>query len=331
MRPAAAVLLLALPAAAEFPIGVYNVTTPRAAREAADAGFTHLLPAGDREAVADAARKAGMSIVGIPSAGGPPRPSTAPPVAAWYIADEPEVNHQSPETIARLAGSVRRWDPGTRLTLVVGDGRAAGAYAASVDVLMVDWYPVPHLPLSSAGDHVSFAVAGSQGKPVWAVLQAMDWRDYPQRDPNKPRIGRFPTREELRFMSYHALVRGASGIFYFEFQRRSVPGSDLPAYPERWQALTAVVRELAALRPILEAAPGEGIAAPGLEGGEWRLGRRRIRVLVNPRPSEADMPAEYLQPRWKALFEPSPRPEQAFGARLGPWRVAVLAAEDAAP
>lgn len=315
-------LLLSVPACAEFHIGLYNLSVPKASEEVAAAGFTHIL-SGD-PAVNEAARRHGLEIVGIPRPAESKRSTSAPSVAAWYIADEPEINRQSPEDIARIAAAVRRWDPGAPLTLVVGDARYAGVYAPSVDALMVDWYPVPHLPLGSVGDQISMAVSQAAGKPVWAVLQAMDWKDYPQRDPKKPRIGRFPTHEELRFMTYHAVLRGASGVYFFEFLRRSVPGETLLDNPERWQTLKRVVGELSALRAFFAAGPGESMSLTGLEGRRWRDGTRNLTILLNPTPSPASIPKEFLEGPWHAFADSRLEPKRGIEPTLGPWHVVLL-------
>lgn len=322
-------LLFSITVNAEFHIGLYNLTVPIASEEVAAAGFTHVL-SGDPD-VTEAARRHGLKIVGIPRPTESKRSTSASAVAAWYIADEPEINRQSPEDIARIAAAVRRWDPGTPLTLVVGDARYSRLYAPSVDALMVDWYPVPHLPLGSVGDQVSMAVSQAGGKPVWAVLQAMDWKDYPQRDPQKPRIGRFPTHEELRFMTYHAVLRGASGVYYFEFQRRSVPGKSLLDYPERWQTLKSVVKELSVLKTFFAPDPGERLPFDVLEGRRWQKGGKGLAVLLNPTSTPIPLPKEFLEGPWQALFSVSLDPERAFGTALAPWNVAVLTTKDVTP
>lgn len=322
-------LLLSVPAGAEFHIGLYNLTVPMASEEVAATGFTHVLS--DDPDVTEAARRHGLKIVGIPRPAEFKRSTAAAPVAAWYIADEPEINRQSPEDIARIAAAVRRWDPGAPLTLVVGDARYARVYSSSVDAMMVDWYPVPHLSLGSVGDQVSTAVSLSGNKPVWAVLQAMDWRDYPQRDPKKPRIGRFPTFEELRFMTYHAVLRGASGVYYFEFQRRSVPGKSLLDYPERWQALKSVVKELTALKAFFAADPGEKLRLDRLEGRQWRKGGKSLAVLLNPTSTPVPVPKGFREKPWQVMFSESLDPERAIGTTLAPWHVAVLTTKDGIP
>ncbi len=55
-------------------------------------------------------------------------------------------------------------------------------------------------------------------KPAWMVLQAYQWHEEG---------GRFPTQRELRFMTYDAIIHGATGIIYFNYHRRE---TSPPAY-----------------------------------------------------------------------------------------------------
>jgi hypothetical protein len=246
------------------------------------------------------------------------------PMAAWYLADEPDANGMTPETLLALDKSVRSWSPAVPTAFVLGDGRAAAKYSAAGSVMMVDWYPVPHLPLSSAGDQVRRAVEAAGGKPVWAVLQAMDWKDYPQKDPKKPRIGRFPNIEELRFMSYDAVLQGAGGLWYYTFTRPD--GQDLTHAPELWFALTWVVRELAQMKPVFEG----GVRAeppfkpePGdLQARAWRWRGRRYVVVVNRGgDAAAKLPEELLDVRWRPLFENRRDVRQLLDAKDGVFRL----------
>jgi len=179
------------------------------------AGFTAVQTyAKDRRALAtyvEAAAGAGLKALVFPQewVGRGPAPGQA--VLAWYLADEPEVDGLAPDRVAALEREVKSWDPFRRTALGIGIGSAATQYRAIGDVLLLDWYPVPHLPLSSVGEQIRQARGQAGGRPVWAVLQAFDWRDFPQRGPN--RIGRFPTYEEMKFMTALALVRGARGLF----------------------------------------------------------------------------------------------------------------------
>lgn len=291
-----------------FPIGLFGVDADAPLQAIAEAGFTHVLSTsgGLAPQLAFAGSLKGSGLTPLAYMMAPPTPGDLPPAhpfSHWYIADEPEIYGQTPAQVAEIAGRIRAQDPKTPLTLVVSDGRRAAEYASAADVVMVDWYPVPHLPITSSGDHVEYAVKGSSGKPVWAVVQAMSWRDYPQRNPNKPRIGRFPTLHELRFMTYHALIRGASGIFYFELRKRSSPGRSLLDSPEEWDALREVAYELSRLAPTLAGAPGLREDYGPVETMSWSKRGGTLVLAVNRGKAPVPLPEPFCRPSARPLFE----------------------------
>lgn len=320
----------------EFPIGLFGVEQPADLPALREAGFTAIQSyAGDPAALAAlaaAARRTGIRTVL------PPTQLMKSIFSArgfqgvtWYLADEPDVHKTPPEDLARLERQVNGWDPDSPTTFVVGHGGSAAKFAHVGDVIMVDWYPVPHLPLTSAGDHVRRTVESAGGKPVWAVLQAMDWRSYSQRDPRKKRIGRFPNANEIRFMSYHSILEGASGLWYFTYTTPS--RKTLSEFPELWFALTRVTREISALRPILvrgrEIAPPFSKAPPGVLARAWRYRMRNYVVVLNRGSEPAQLPDALLDADWRPLFEPRRRLQHLLEGRedefyLKPYRVLVL-------
>lgn len=318
MRPAAIPFLLALaacggglPAKDRFPVGIFGLEKPEAVRAVLAEGFDSAQAYEHSPAklasLAKEARRRGLKLLlhphGLLASSAPVRGF---PMAAWYLQDEPDVARTPAAELCAFDKKVKAWSPGVPTAFVVGDGRAAKTYAECADVLMVDWYPVPHLPLESLGDHVRLTVEAAKGKPVWAVLQAMDWKDYPQRDPGKPRIGRFPDVRELRFMSYDAVAQGARGLWYYTY---TMPGGrPLTDKPELWFAVAEVSREMTAMRPIFER--GTPIPPPVDRKGTtvtlsaWRYRGRDYVVAVNRKPNKNQrLPADLLDPRWRPLFE----------------------------
>ncbi|MCX5783626.1 MAG: hypothetical protein NTW04_04235 [Elusimicrobia bacterium] len=234
------------------------------------------------------------------------------PVLAWYLYDEPDVSGVSPEQVAEKAKLIKNFSPDKRTAVVVGEGAAALKYLPSVDILMVDWYPVPHIPLESVGQQVAIAVNSHKSssdaelakKPVWAVIQAFDWTNYPQG--KRKKIGRFPTAYEIRFMTYMAVLRGAKGIFYFTYNNAKT-GQTLKDSPRLWQRLALAVTELVAMKSIFE--KGSRIDLPfevdaNLAAGAWKYWSRRYVIILNPSQNPAPAPKEILSnPKWRILFE----------------------------
>lgn len=319
-----------------FPIGMYGVRYSTEIAKVAEHGFDTVVVGGDREGLDElsrTARKHGVNLVAWQShlpKSGPPSPSW--PMDAWYVYDEPDVTKLSSAALAGLLAGAKAWDPRTPAVFVIGQGKAAQTYGGLGDALMLDWYPVPHLPLDSVADEIDKAYWHTGGKPLWFVVQAFDWRDWPQGRGAKAHVGRYPDHEEIRFMSYLAVVHGAKGLFYYTLRRGD--GSSLLDWPELWQAPARVAREMKAMQPIWSARRRVKLPfeprADGLEAACWRWRGRDYLVLLN---RSADrmlrVPERLLDKSWRPLFELRRDPKEllipAQGAHyLPPRRVLVL-------
>mgnify|MGYP001582016064 CR=1 FL=1 len=115
-------------------------------------------------------------------------------------------------------------------------------YNDIADILSYDIYPLydrgSKRDINIVGKYAELLTRSlKNSKPVWMVIQA----DHGHQE------GRFPTEEEFRFMTYNAIVNGATGIVYF--------GQDITYgwTPEFKKAIKKVVSELKVLQPILVA------------------------------------------------------------------------------
>ena len=247
------------------------------------------------------------------------------PMLAWYLYDEPEVRKLPLAELEKLDKRVKDWSPKQKTVFVMGEGVASFTYGGVADALMVDWSPVPHLRLESVGEQVSMLKAGAaikdaarQDKPAWAVLQAFDWIGSPQR--RKPAVGGFPTFEQVRFMTYLSIARGAEGIFYFTYNGSD--GIPLPARPERWGIYQRIAAELNALMPVFKKGK-PGVLPPGLEANlasrAIRQGGKDYLILLNA--SEAAVPFNAgAFSSYRPLFEQN----RALPSSLAPHKVLVL-------
>ncbi len=118
----------------------------------------------------------------------------------------------------------------------------------------------------------------------------------------------------LRFQAARAAAGGAAGFY---FRPPKLPGArDILDYPEEWQAQARVLRELQAVRPVLERGRETGVpfpVPPGVEARAWSFGGRRYVVLVNASDADAAFEADDLAP-WRALFEVRTDARQALNA-----------------
>lgn len=325
------------PAPAEFPVGFFGVQTPEDAKLLAGRGynaFQSYETAPDKVlAVArEAKRASALFLVSPGEITSSTYPAAAFPDAVWYLQDEPDIHNMNQAAMKAVEAKVLAWAPGSKTAFVVGDGSKAKNYPGVADAIMIDWYPVPHLPLESAGDHVRMTAEAAGGRRVWAVLQAMDWREFSQKNPKKKRIGRFPNQAEIRYMSYDSVLNGAQGIWYFVF---SIPnGTTLAQTPAHMFAVDAVAAEMLAMAPIF--ARGRPIPLPfepptkGWVARAWTYHGRDYLVLANrTRDRQWKVPDEALASSWRPLFEARRDPRELLKKHLDsyylkPYQVLVL-------
>ncbi|MFQ6082953.1 MAG: hypothetical protein ACE5WD_06300 [Candidatus Aminicenantia bacterium] len=175
-------------------------------------------------------------------------------ILGWYLEDEPEGRSVSPKII----WSKKKYliDNGFHQLGAIALLRAWRAidYAPAVDVLMIDPYPVPQKELTWISDSLDEAyktIKNDRNKRVWSVIQAFNWSFFSNYIRYKG-IGRFPSYEEQRAMTYLAIVHQVRGIFYWTFQTKNYCIKD---YPEYWQGLKNIITELRSIFPVVTAAP----------------------------------------------------------------------------
>ncbi len=244
-----------------YPLGFYGVNSTNDFATVRAAGFNLITGPAERGFLA-AARAQGLKVLASPgTAAGPDfDPARArqtvrhfdahPALWAWYLVDEPDFNGISPRQVQAAARAVKSVGPAKPTALVIYQGYQARDYANLTDILMVDRYPIPWLPLANFGQHVEMArLAVPAKRPLIAVLQAFDWSCFPEVLPGETDL-RPPTYDELRCMTYEALARGANGLFFFAYE---AGGWKIRDHPETWSALQRVVAEVNARRPLFQA------------------------------------------------------------------------------
>lgn len=314
-----------------FPLCMYGVDNPTDIKTIKKAGFNCFQTyKQDPELLAKLAREAkkqGMQVVFYPNkviGSSYEEEARKWPILAWYLVDEPDVAKWPRARVLEAYNRAKAAFPTHEMTLVIGQGNTRVSFYDLPDILMVDWYPVPHLPLTSFGEQLALARRGMEkynaGKnPLWGVVQAFDWKEYKQYRPDNDRVGRFPTTEEIRFMSYHGIVNGVNGLFYFIF---TTEGKPLPAaQPEWWARVSAVVRELKKFKPVLE--KGQVIDNPvqftePLVARSWKYKNKQYTVLLNTSDKPVLLPEKLADKKYKLLFSYQKTP------LIPPYQVWVL-------
>ena len=224
-----------------------------------------------------------------------------PNLWAWYIVDEPDLNGISPADVAQ-ANQVVKQSGRKPTALVLYSGSDALDYAAIPDILMIDRYPVPWLPLANFSQNVRLArFAAGPEKPLIAVIQSFDWNYYPDLVDNRPNL-RVPTYEEIRCMTYCALAEGANGLFYYAYDDGKWRMSEHPA---TWDALRKVVGEVNQRLPLFTARhPWSGVYATYTN---WESGwNEALNSAVTTVLLEVDASRDGSAGRWPAVFGDPP-------------------------
>ncbi|MBP5300363.1 MAG: hypothetical protein J6Y80_03060, partial [Victivallales bacterium] len=179
------------------------------------------------------------------------RQFSSPAMMAWYIGDD-TATYVNPGDARRWSGLLHQVDP-DHLT-VQADWISPNPEGYS------NYYPFVH---STDGIHpeiysfykgredaAAFVIqqmkavrrdlehSGNPVKTVWPLLQHFQGGDW----------HRFPDADELRVMSYEAVIHGANGITWFIYTAKSFEGA--ASTPERWEMLRRVTRELSALSGV---------------------------------------------------------------------------------
>jgi hypothetical protein len=261
MASAVAVGLQAGPFGDFYPLGIWGVPRAEDLAVVRAAGFN--LAFGPLSArYLQAANALGMKVLGAPCQLVPPkfekdkawrslrRYDSHPALWAWLMAEEPDLHLVAPQEVRawrQFLGCAQTRKP---TALVIFQGYSALDYGHLTDVILVDRYPIPWLPLANFGQHVRAArLAVGLQKPLVSVIQAFDWTYYPEQLQGQSNL-RPPSWQEIRCMTYCALAERADGLLYYAFDDGRW---QMQAHPDTWTALCAVLREVNERLPLFKA------------------------------------------------------------------------------
>lgn len=178
-----------------------------------------------------------------------------PALLAWYINDE-----LGPHYLPKLQDmyyKVCNLDGQHPAYQVVVKYSDVNAYLPATDVLGTDPYPISGInarPIRYVGNLTHNTVDESKGiKGTWQVLQIFDNSVYVAKEPVLP-----PTLDEMRNMSYQAIINGAKGILYYSYfdlyfkdYHRDPAFANDTAFHKRWPAIQQLAKELIPLIPVI--------------------------------------------------------------------------------
>ncbi|MGH9320239.1 MAG: DUF11 domain-containing protein [Vicinamibacteria bacterium] len=168
-------------------------------------------------------------------------------LAGWHTADE-----ESADGISQVFGQyvlLRNNDPDGVTFIAQNRPSELTRWRDAADVIGVDPYPIYNIPLGRLSpfekvlDWVDTAERSvHKSRPVWAVIQFF----------SSGANGHWPTYNELRSMSYMAIIGGARGLFYWSNGAGGLASVKDPVLKEQyWQRLVKVTKEIRELEPVL--------------------------------------------------------------------------------
>ncbi|MGD9518077.1 MAG: hypothetical protein AB7W28_01050 [Armatimonadota bacterium] len=196
-----------------------------------------------------------------------------PAVLGWNPGDEPDGQGVDPREMYARYDRLKQLDPEHLVYTVLCVAPKYGLYARGTEVVAPDPYPIPNSPVTVVYDLLKAAhtEAVRYDTVLWGVLQCFG---------NYGSWKRPPTAQELRAMTYLALLAGVKGIIYYTYQDGSWLVTD---NPEQWETAKALVPEITRLAPALLDGAFELLAEKdsGLYAGCWTHQGRRYVVIVN--------------------------------------------------
>lgn len=209
-----------------------------------------------------------------------------PSILAWLAFTDPEVNISDPQVVKDTFREIVRNDEEHPIMMTFRDPRAFELYAKYAKVIGIDIFPIPDLPLVSVPALVRQAWTETVNKSIWVVVQLVEARHS---DPPEPKPLRRPTLEEIRAMTYLALIQSARGVLFFSYDKGALPRDE----PALWKSVCDFAAELRKVEPVIMVRNAGAITIDGAMihaayrhvGDEWFL------MFANPfpEPSKADI------------------------------------------
>ena len=249
-----------------FPLGFYHIPSRadtgteiaeiNTLKDISAAGFNTLYAAvtnsvDDHERLLDEAEKLGVYVI---SANISDRDTieivnmfkNKPALLGWRIADDVGSTKEkyTADGVLDLHCRVKKADPNHITYISGGNSKRIPPFVNTADAVAVQAYPVGHkndLPISWANQFTSVAHrSATEHRLIIANTQAFQWSD--------DRGDNVLTYEEVRNMSYQALLAGAKGIIYYAYYDGDWY---LPEHSDLWSGIQSLAPEIKQLSPIL--------------------------------------------------------------------------------
>lgn len=201
-----------------------------------------------------------------------------PAVLGWSIADDVDNGKLLPEEVLKMHQQAKLADP-NHITYISGYSNKIKRFGNCADAIAKQSYPIGNGDdeISSTYDRISLARSAvtPYNKAVYANVQSFSWTSK-----NTNNFVRIPTFDEVRNMTYQALLAGAKGIIYYTYHDSNW---HLSSYPTLWAGMKTLVPEIKAISSLLlngvlntiDVRSGKVVA------GMWTEPNQSLIVIVN--------------------------------------------------
>ena len=240
-----------------------------------------------------------------------------PAVLGWNIADDVDNGKLVPPEVLKFDQQVKLAAP-HHITYISGYSNKIKEFGNCADVLAMQSYTIGNGndEISLTYDRISLArdAVSPDKKAVYANLQAFAWQNTKKGESHPIRL---PTFDEVRNMTYQALLAGAKGIIYYTYHDEDW---NLSSYPALWAGMKTLVPEIKAISSLVLNGQLNKIDV-GVEkviAGMWREPNQSLIVIINGSYEHQEVsiaiPSKITQ--LKRMFENPPDNLALNGTRL---------------
>lgn len=319
--------VLAVRGRAFFPFGWYHVSwgfdaADRMAflRDIASAGFNtvhaSIREIGEWQPFLDEAAKLGVKVItefGTDPMAVISRYKGHQAVLAWNPGDEPDGGGITQDVMRGRHDTFKTADPDhpTYMTLCIKGSYAR--YVGAADIIAPDPYPLPSSPTSMVHDYIS-AANKEVRKHQHGLIAVLQCFYYPSSG-----WSREPTPDEVRNMTYLALLSGAKGIIYYTYVDNQFRVTD---HPVLWSAMKRLPAEMRVMEPYVLSGKLTALDTGKADvfSGMWEEKGRTIVCVANTSAKETrsvlvTVPGVHMR-KLRPLFADRPAGLRAEGGKM---------------
>ena len=203
-----------------------------------------------------------------------------PAALGWNIADDVDNGKLLPQEVLKVHQQAKLADP-HHITYISGYSDKIKQFGNCADVVAMQSYPIGNgdEDISVTYDRVSLTrdAVSPYRKAVYANVQSFAW---PNKKQGESHLIRVPTFDEVRNMTYQAMLGGAKGIIYYAYHDGDW---NLSSHSALWTGMKTLVPELKAISSLVLNGV-LNIIDVGVEkvvAGMWMERNQALIVIVN--------------------------------------------------